>query len=230
MLGYIILGVFLLFLAVILIRAMLYKPKAQPAVSHEAVEFDREAAITALQKIVQCKTVSSNDPAQEDDAEFEKLISLLPSLYPRVFDVCSVDRLPGRALLFRWPGKSDGAPAVMMSHYDVVPVDEAGWEKPPFAGIIEDGILWGRGTLDTKATFNGVLSAANRQVQSEGLPEQTERHSLDTAVSAAERNYCEHYSTSAPPNTPEIQSFTTSLPPLPLFWRTLHRLSIQRCF
>ena len=171
MLGYIILGVFLLFLAVILIRAMLYKPKAQPAVSHEAVEFDREAAITALQKIVQCKTVSSNDPAQEDDAEFEKLISLLPSLYPRVFDVCSVDRLPGRALLFRWPGKSDGAPAVMMSHYDVVPVDEAGWEKPPFAGIIEDGILWGRGTLDTKATFNGVLSAANHLIGKGFVPE-----------------------------------------------------------
>ena len=171
MFGYVILGFFLVFLAVILVRALLYKPKSQAAVSQETIEFDRQAAIDALQQLVQCKTVSSNDPEKEDDAEFEKLVSLLPSLYPRVFDVCSVNRLPGRALLFRWPGKSDKAPAVMMSHYDVVPVDEAGWEKSPFAGIIEDGVLWGRGTLDTKATFNGVLSAANHLIGNGFVPE-----------------------------------------------------------
>ena len=97
----------------------------------------------------------------EDDAEFQKLIDLLPGLYPRVFESCSFQELPDRALLFRWPGKSETAPSVMMAHYDVVPVNEESWEKPPFAGIIEEGILWGRGTLDTKVTFNGVLSAAN---------------------------------------------------------------------
>ncbi len=171
MVGYIVLGIFLLFLLVILLRAICFQPKAQAAVSPENLDFDRDAAIAALQSLVQCKTVSSNDPEKEDDSEFEKLISLLPSLYPRVFDVCSVNALPGRALLFRWPGKHDHAPAVMMAHYDVVPVDEAGWEKPPFAGIIEDGVLWGRGTLDTKATFNGILSAANYLIGKGFVPE-----------------------------------------------------------
>lgn len=161
---YIILGIIALFLGVILLRAAFFRPKAQPETSEEIIEFDRQSAVSALQKLVQCKTVSNVDPALEDDAEFEKLIAMLPSLYPRVFDVCSVRRLPDRGLLLRWPGKQEDAPSVMMAHYDVVPVDEEKWDKSPFDGIIEDGLLWGRGTLDTKATFNGILSAANHLI------------------------------------------------------------------
>ena len=164
-------GAFLLFIAVILIRTLAFKPKAQPPVSNEEVTFDKAAAVSALQQLVQCKTVSYNDHTLEDDAEFEKLIALLPGLYPRVFDICSVDRLPDRGLLLRWPGKSHKAPVVLMAHYDVVPVDEERWEKPPFAGIIEDGILWGRGTLDTKATFNAIFSAANHLIAKGFRPE-----------------------------------------------------------
>lgn len=171
MVGYIILAALLLFLIVIFVRTLAFRPRDQKPIDPKDIKFDQEAAISALQQLVRCKTVSNNDPALEDDAEFEKLVAMLPSLYPRVFDVCSFDRLPGRALLLRWPGKSDKAPAVMMAHYDVVPVDEAGWEKPPFAGIIEDGVLWGRGTLDTKVTFNGALSAANHLIGQGFQPE-----------------------------------------------------------
>lgn len=162
--AYILIGLVVLFFTVILIRAAAFNPKAQPPVSDEAVTFDKDAAVSALAELVKCKTVSYNDPALEDNAEFEKLIALLPSLYPRVFDVCSVRQLPDRALLFRWPGKKDAEPTVLMAHYDVVPVNEEKWEKPPFSAIIEDGVLWGRGTLDTKVTMNGILSAANHLI------------------------------------------------------------------
>ena len=161
MLGILILLLFAVFAAVVAVRTVRFTPKAQPAVSDEEFAFDQDAAVDALAQLVRCKTVSYNDKAQEDDAEFEKLISLLPGLYPRVFEVCSFDQLPDRALLLRWPGKNSGDPAVMMAHYDVVPVNEENWDKPPFAAILEDGVLWGRGTLDTKVTFNGVFSAAN---------------------------------------------------------------------
>jgi len=164
MAGYIIGGIVLVFLAVIAIRTALFRPKAQIVPDDAAVDFDENAAVESLAALVRCKTVSYNDSNLEDDAEFEKLISMLPNLYPRVFDICSFRRLPGRAVLLRWPGKSDKAPSVMMAHYDVVPVDEAAWEKPPFAGIIEDGVLWGRGTLDTKVTMNAALSAANHLI------------------------------------------------------------------
>ena len=160
-----------LLLAVLVIRALLFHPKPQNYGERETVEFNNDDTVTALQKLVQCKTVSYNDPAQEDEAEFQKLIDLLPGLYPKVFEVCEFQQLPDRALLFRWPGKSAVAPSVMMAHYDVVPVNEEGWEKPPFDGMIEDGVMWGRGTLDTKVTFNGVLSAANHLIAQSFIPE-----------------------------------------------------------
>ena len=161
MLGYLILFLLAAFAVVIAVRTIRFTPKPQPAVSEEVYDFDKEAAVDALAQLVRCKTVSYNDKSLEEDAEFTKMIALLPNLYPKVFEVCSFDQLPDRALLLRWPGKNVGDPAVLMAHYDVVPVNEENWEKPPFAGILEDGILWGRGTLDTKVTVNGILSAAN---------------------------------------------------------------------
>lgn len=160
------------FIAVLLIRTARFRPKAEPMETIAPVDFDRQAAIDALQKLVRCRTVSYYDHALEDDAEFEKLIGLLPELYPQVFKACTLTRLPDRGLLFLWPGKAHEEPSVMMAHYDVVPVDEDGWEKPPFEGIIEDDVLWGRGTLDTKVTINGVLSAANALIGQGFVPEQ----------------------------------------------------------
>ena len=180
--GYVILALVAALVAVILVRTALFRPKAQPAISNEAVAFDKDAAISALAELVKCKTVSYNDPQLEDDEEFQKLIAKLPALYPNVFVCCSFQQLPDRALLLRWPGKSDKEPAVMMAHYDVVPVDESGWEKPPFEAIIEDGIMWGRGTLDTKVTFNGILSAANHLIGQGFVPE----HDIYFAFSGGE--------------------------------------------
>ena len=161
MTGLIILGIVLIFLAVLLIRTLRFTPKAQPAQDLTPVEFDKDAAVASLQRLVQCKTISYNDHDLEDKAEFRKLIDMLPELYPAVFSACQVQELPDWGLLLRWEGKAHDAPAVMMAHFDVVPVMEEMWEKPPFAGILEDGVLWGRGTLDTKVTMNGALSAAN---------------------------------------------------------------------
>jgi carboxypeptidase PM20D1 len=153
------------FFAVILIRTATFKPAAQEKTEWQEEIFDRDAATDALGELVKCKTVSRYAHEEEDDAEFEKLISLLPSLYPHVYAHCTLQRMPDRGLLFRWPGKTEGEPAVMMAHYDVVPVNEDKWDKPPFSAIIEDGMMWGRGTLDTKVTFNGVLSAANSLIE-----------------------------------------------------------------
>ena len=172
MIGLIILGIILVFLAVLVVRALLFTPKPQPKLDAQPVNFDKDAAVTSLQQLVQCKTISNVDPSLEDDAEFEKLIALLPELYPNIWKACTFTRFPNRGLLFHWKGNASDKPSVMMAHYDVVPVVEEMWEKPPFAGILEDGVLWGRGTLDTKVTMNGALSAADYLVKEGFVPQQ----------------------------------------------------------
>ena len=179
---WIILALICVFFAVILIRTLNFKPKAGPAVSEEEIVFDKDKAVASLQALVRCKTISYHDSALEDNEEFEKLVAMLPELYPNVFKACEFTRMPDRGLLFKWSGREVGDPAIMMSHYDVVPVNEEGWEKPPFAGILEDGVLWGRGTLDTKGTFNSVLFAADHLIAQGFVP----RHDLYFAFSGGE--------------------------------------------
>ncbi len=159
------------FIAVIIIRTINFKPKAAPTISSEEISFDTDKAVADLRELVRCKTVSYADSSLEDNAEFEKLIAKLPYLYPNVFSTCSFTELSDRALLFKWEGKNHTAPTVLMAHYDVVPVDEKGWDKPPFEAILEDGVIWGRGTLDTKVTFGGVLFSAETLIGEGFVPE-----------------------------------------------------------
>ena len=171
MILWIVVAIIALFVAVLLIRAAMFRPAPQTDEAVEPVDFDREAAIDALAELVRCRTISYSDHSLEDDAEFEKLIGLLPKLYPNVVKTCPMQRMEDRALLFRWQGKSNGAPSVLMAHYDVVPIEEDKWTKPAFDALIENGLMWGRGTLDTKVTFNGILFAAENLIKQGFVPE-----------------------------------------------------------
>ena len=165
MILYVILALICLLLAVILIRAAMFRPRLETGTDAECISVDREGSIHALSELVKCKTVSYTDPSLEDDAEFEKLISKLPELFPNVWANCPLTRLPGRGLLFKWQGKEAGEAAVLMAHYDVVPVNEELWQQPAFEAKIVDGEMWGRGTLDTKVTLNAILCAADAAIK-----------------------------------------------------------------
>lgn len=165
------LGALLLVLvAVIVIRTLTFRPKAAPEVDDTPVVYDRERIISNLQALVRCRTVSSYNPENEDDEEFEKLISILPELYPNVYEKCTLTRFEGRGLLYKWEGKEHDGPAVMMAHYDVVPVNEENWEHPPFSAELIDDVIWGRGTLDTKVTFGSILFAADHLIAEGYVP------------------------------------------------------------
>ena len=76
--GFALMCLLAVWVGVVFARTVCFKPKPQPEISQEEFDFDREAAVDSLAKLVRCKTISYNDKSLEDDAEFEKLIFLLP--------------------------------------------------------------------------------------------------------------------------------------------------------
>ncbi len=162
---YIVLAIIVILLLVVLIRTLNFKPKKVEAQEFEDVTFNKEQAVSNLAELIKCKTVSHMQHDLEDNKEFVKLIEMLPKLYLNVFKTCEFQRMSDRKLVFKWKGTDgSGDPAVLMAHFDVVPVEEENWTKPAFDALIEDGIMWGRGTLDTKLTFNGILTAADNLI------------------------------------------------------------------
>ena len=157
--------------AILVIRALRFKPETSHPEVVEPVFVNSEKATHDLAEMIKCRTISERDRAMEDDGEFEKFKALLPELFPNVYATCKAEYPTDRSILLHWKGKSSDAPTVLMSHFDVVSVVEEDWEKPAFEGIIEEGVLWGRGTLDTKGTLNGALQAAEALIEDGFVPE-----------------------------------------------------------
>ncbi|MEZ4572451.1 MAG: M20/M25/M40 family metallo-hydrolase [Thermomicrobiales bacterium] len=69
----------------------------------------------------------------------------------------------------RIKGSGQGKPLLLMAHSDVVSVEEDKWQYSPFGGEIHDGMIWGRGAVDTKdlvaAELMIMLTLARKGVQ-----------------------------------------------------------------
>lgn len=154
----------IVFLVVIMLRALAFKPNKQENIKVQQVELDEDKVVEHLAEMIRCKTVSRYDAKLIDEGEFDKFRELLHKNYPNIFKICIQERIGKTGILFAWKGKSTLKPSVLMAHYDVVPASEENWDKPAFEGIIEDGLLWGRGTLDTKGTLCGVMEAVEHLI------------------------------------------------------------------
>ena len=72
-----------------------------------------------------------------------------------------VDAAPRRtSVIARVQGRDRSLPALVVhGHTDVVPADSANWTVDPFAGLIRDGMLWGRGAVDMKNMDAMIITA-----------------------------------------------------------------------
>jgi carboxypeptidase PM20D1 len=159
------------FLLVLIVRALRFSPAPQPQKEPVEAPIDARRVQDDLAQMIRCRTVSYYDKEKIDESEFERFRTLLQTLYPRLSAACTRHRIE-TGVLYHLKGKSADSPSVFMAHYDVVPVNESLWERPAFDAIVEDGVMWGRGTLDTKGTLCATLEAIEALLGEGFVPQQ----------------------------------------------------------
>ncbi len=148
------------FVLTLVLRALLFVPRKREAVPAADVTVNETRALDNFQAMIRCRTLSYDDPSLQDEKEFEKFRALLDERYPLVAAHCEKHRIGPAGVVYHWKGEGSADPWVLMSHYDVVPVEESMWSADPFGAVLRDGAVWGRGTVDTKSTLLGVMEAA----------------------------------------------------------------------
>jgi carboxypeptidase PM20D1 len=108
-----------------------------------------------LAALIRIPTVS--DAAGRDEGAFAVFRQALTELYPLIHEHLESALVDGAVHLV-WRG-GGAAPVVLMAHHDVVPVTDQRWEHDPFAGVVADGLVHGRGALDDKGPLVAVLEA-----------------------------------------------------------------------
>lgn len=111
--------------------------------------------VQMLQELIRARTV--NPPGDE------KLAAEIIAAELRAggLEVQSLESPEGRvSVVGRLPGSKDRPALVLLSHTDVVPVEEDLWTHDPFGGDIDSGFIWGRGALDMKSIAVMHIGAA----------------------------------------------------------------------
>lgn len=175
-LSYLGLGLILL-LAILIINTFRQTSKQMLGVKEAPDMNVSDSSISHLAEAIRFRTVSYQDVSLMDSTQFEKFIGFLAKTYPLLHSKLKHERVGEYSLLFEWQGKDQSLkPALLMGHYDVVPViqgTEKMWKNLPFAGEVSGGYVYGRGTLDDKCTVIGILEAVEHLLKQNYVPQRT---------------------------------------------------------
>ncbi|HKX56531.1 MAG TPA: M20/M25/M40 family metallo-hydrolase, partial [Xanthomonadales bacterium] len=146
--------VVVLVLAIMVYRASttFQDQSGQPQAEIVDIAIDEAAAVQRFARSLTFPTISHDDRSNFDAAAFSGLHEFLKTAYPQVHQQMQRTVISGYSLVYHLPGSNPALqPVLFMGHMDVVPVQEdtlAEWTHPPFAGVVEDGVVWGRGSVD----------------------------------------------------------------------------------
>lgn len=155
--------------AVLVVRTLLLKPTPAQTAKVQIAEGERASDYgKRLSGMIQKETVSSR--FESDKTKFLEFHEVLEEMFPKIHGACEKHVFNG-SLLFKWSGTGKQEPILLMSHHDVVEANGI-WEHEPFSGDIDEkGRVWGRGTVDTKASLFCIMTAVEEMIAEGFVPE-----------------------------------------------------------
>ena len=110
----------------------------------------KRLADEALEHLVNLVKINTTNPPGNETAACNYLKGVLDKTG---LESEILESAPGRGnLVCRLSGGGGNRPVTIASHLDVVPAQAEYWSVDPFGGVIKDGFVWGRGTVDMKFT------------------------------------------------------------------------------
>lgn len=146
----------LLFVSVLVIRALTVKGHPLGEKRHHTSEEQATQYAAGLSQMIACATISKK--GSYDDTEFAKLRSVVEELFPLVHRHCERMTFGEDCWVYKLPGEDPSRNIMLMSHHDVVKA-EGQWKYPPFSGTVAEGKIWGRGAVDTKTPLFAEFAA-----------------------------------------------------------------------
>jgi len=162
--------------AVVMIRTLGWRSATIAVDPIPRIEID-DGALERFAAAIRLPTVSRPDSPESDFAAFDALHRHLTTSFPKLHETLSREVIGGHSLLYTWKGQDHSAkPVLLLAHMDVVPVEpgtEPDWSHGPFSGAIDEGFIWGRGTLDDKVGVLAILEAVEGLLRQGFQPKQT---------------------------------------------------------
>ncbi|MAI91211.1 M20/M25/M40 family metallo-hydrolase [Ponticaulis sp.] len=172
----------ILFLAVCLVRAFMFTSTSEnedllalPAAP--AIDIDVAAGKLSEAITYQTITLRSGDPRPGQNQPWLDFHAFVQRSFPALSAQSTFETVADSSLMITWQGSNpDADPIILMGHLDVVPVDFStldGWNHSPFEGVISEGYVYGRGTMDCKGPIVAMLEAAELLAASGWVPERS---------------------------------------------------------
>lgn len=148
---------------VLVVRTLTLRAEVPVVTAAPLPAIDGDAAVQRFAGAIRFPTISHEDASLTDSAAFRALHAYFEAQYPEVHATLRREVVGGLSLLYTWEGTEPSLqPVVLMAHMDVVPViagTEEGWAHAPYDGVVADGYVWGRGTMDDKSAVSAILES-----------------------------------------------------------------------
>ena len=173
---YALLAILLIVACILLFNTFMLTSKQVASSSIEKLAIP-DAVFQNLSGAIQYPTVSYSEDAIPDSTAFYGFHQFLENTFPLTHEKLSLEKINTYSLLYKWEGRDlSKKPIILMSHQDVVPVDQPtlkDWEAGPFEGKITDTHIIGRGTLDDKSSLMALMESVEKLLQESFTPAQT---------------------------------------------------------